>query len=1068
MANRIVLLVTLSATMVVAASTEFQSDVRPEVQPIRLPVTDGADLRFVRVSVGEEPSHGRVGQIVQDDHGFMWFGTHNGLQRYDGYRFREYRHDPGNPNTLSGSYIYGLFKDRDGKIWVGSDKDLDRYDPATEIFTHYRPDPRSFEGWVAHISQDRDGILWLATNHGLNRLNPFTLRTTRYQHSPNDPASISSDLVRASLETRDGTFWVATTESLDLFDRRTGKVTRHFRLPERTAANRPHSEVSLCEDHTGTLWVAFSFDEGLARVDRSANKLVYYSLGLPKSDSEPLPGLRSIHEDEDGTLWLGTAGHGILKFNRDRGGFVRYLNDPSDTFSLGSNQVVSLFEDREGNIWAGTTGDGVNRFSRNSIPFRRYRHDPGNPNTLKSDYTSSVYLDSRRILWVGGTDTLTAIDRKTGQYRFLKSAKSPGSLSSTWVISMVEDHSGYLWLGTIDGGLNRYDYRTGGFQSYRHNSADFHSLSDDTVLGLFIDHAGTLWAGTEDGLSRFDAATQRFNVFKPRGNQRIRCRAITEDHRGVLWLGTLETGLLRFEPQSGQFTEYQNIPHNARSLSANQVNCVYVDRAETLWAGTENGLDRFDPASSTFTTYYERDGLPSSTLNSILEDSSGNLWISTSNGVSRFNPHTKTFKNYYAADGLLSNEFYNYASACKSTNGEMFFNSYAGVVSFFPEKIADNPYVPPVVLTDFLLFGKSVPIGEKSLLNNSILVTKSVTLTHWQNIFSLEFSALSYADPERNRYRYKLEGLDTEWNETDSTRRSATYTTLAPGDYIFRVQGHTNRGAWSGNGASLRIRILPPWWGTWWFSAGSTILVTLLLWSAYHVRVRGIQRRNRALERAEQEILALSQRLIHAQDEERTHIARELHDNLCQEIVVLSLSVSKLKQHLADRGAEAREQIERLQSRLNHLTEKVRHLSHTLHPAVLEFGGIASALRSLCAEFGSLSGVRIFFDASDLCNDLPPAAALCIYRVAQEALQNVAKHASVSRADVQLARCNGLVSLTVSDRGAGSSPRRGEPFGLGLVSMKERVRLVNGTFEFISELNRGTTVRIGVPIVPKS
>jgi ligand-binding sensor domain-containing protein len=437
---------------------------KPDSPPVRLPVVDGTDLRFAHVSVGEEPSHSRVGQIVQDDQGFVWFGTHNGLQRYDGYRFREYRNDPANPNSLSGSNIYGLFKDRSGKLWVGSDKYLDRYDPATEIFTRFRPDPGSFEGWVSHISQDRDGTLWLATNHGLNRLDPVTWQTTRYQHQPGDPASLSGNLVRSTLEARDGTFWVATTDGLNVFDRNTGKVTRRLSLPVRRAAERPHSEVSLCEDRSGILWVAFSFGEGLARVDRQATKLIYYSFGMSGSDKTPLPGLRAIHEDEDGTLWLGTASNGVLKLDRNRSRFVLYVNNPSDPASLSADQVVALLEDREGNIWAGTTGGGVNRFARRPLPFKRYRHEPANPNSLETDYTSSVYKDSRGVLWIGSMRVLTAIDPKTGQLTFYRTAGGAGNLSSTWVISIVEDRAGYLWFGTIDGGLNRFDHRTGRFQ----------------------------------------------------------------------------------------------------------------------------------------------------------------------------------------------------------------------------------------------------------------------------------------------------------------------------------------------------------------------------------------------------------------------------------------------------------------------------------------------------------------------------------------------------------------------------------------------------------------------------
>lgn len=815
-------------------------------EPIRLPISEGKDVRFTHVAFGAASSHGRIAQIVQDDKGFLWLGTQDGLQRYDGYRLREYRHDPNNPNSLSGSYIYSLFKDREGQLWVGSNQSLDRLNPATEVFTHYRLPAADFEGWVSHITEDREGMLWLSTNHGLNRLDPATGKTIRYQHRNGDPASLSSDAIRATLEGRDGTFWVATTAGLDIFDHRSGRVTHHIPLPARTAAERPHSEISLCEDHTGRIWVAFSFGDGLALVDRGRNKLIYYSFGTKSSDAATLPGMRTIYEDEDGILWLGTANNGVLKLDRERGHFVRYRNQSSDPASLVSDQVVSMYEDHEGNVWVGTTGGGVDHFQRKPLPFTRYQHEQGNPNSLDSNYASAVFVDRSDTMWVGSINQLTRIDRKTGKFTFYRKAGGAGNLSSTWVLSVAQDARGDLWFGTLDGGLNRLDAKSGTFKAYRHSPDDPHSLCDDTVLALLVDHQGALWAGTENGLCRFNPQTEQFQEFKAPGEGRIRYRALAEDAHGSLWLGTLETGLRKLDPATGKFTIYRG-NEAAGNLRGNQVNAVRVDRSGTVWAGTEEGLNRLDTASGSFTTYTQRDGLPSAFLNSILEDATGNLWIGTSGGLSQFDPRKKVFKNYYVADGLAGDEFYNYASASKSPSGEMFFNSYAGVVSFFPDKMVEKVYAPSVVLTDFLLFGKQVPFAGNSPLQQPINSTDSIVLSHRQNIFSLEFSALSFTNPERIRYRYKLEGLETEWNQTDSTRRSATYTTLAPGTYVFRVQACLNRGDWSERGAQLRIVVLPPWWATWWFRTIVGLLVLAAILSVYHTRVRRVERRNREL-----------------------------------------------------------------------------------------------------------------------------------------------------------------------------------------------------------------------------
>jgi signal transduction histidine kinase/ligand-binding sensor domain-containing protein/DNA-binding response OmpR family regulator len=824
---------------------------------VTLPVVDRTDLRFVHIPFGEGLSHSRFAHIVQDNQGFLWFGTQDGLKRYDGYHFRDYRHEPTSPNSLSGSYINALFKDRTGKIWVASDQYLDVYDPTTEVFTRFRSDSRQFEGPVAHISQDREGMIWLATSHGLSRVDPASWQTIRYQHRPDDPTSLSSDRVRSTFETKDGTFWVATQDGLDIFDRQAEKVTRRPALGETVQGGRIGSTgemVRLFEDHAGVLWVIFGSGYGLAVVDRRANKLILYSMDVVASDNAPVAGIVAIYEDEDGSLWLGMNTGGLLRLDRDRKRFYRYRNNPTDPNSLSTDQVRALFGSSEGNIWVGTEGGGVSRFPKRPLPFQRYRHEPGNPNSLDKDLVTSVYEDSQGILWVGGIRALTRIDRKSGQFTFYRTAGGPPvNLSRTHVLAITEDLSGRLWFGTIGGGLNCFDRKTERFKAYRHDPADPHSLSHDTVPSLFIDHKGKLWAGTEDGLDRFDPATERFEVYqayKPGLGPPTRCRAIAEDSEGALWLGTWDAGVQRLDPQNGQFTAYRHT-EDAGGLTSDQVDTICIDHSGTIWAGTHSGLNRFDRATRKFTAYTERDGLPNSNVTSILEDERGNLWVSTNHGLSRFNPGAKTFRNYYPSDGILGNEFYGYNTAWKSPRGEMFFPSYGGLMAFFPDSLVDNPYVPPVVFTGFQVSGKEALIGSDSPLKQAISVTESLTLSHAQNFFAFEFAALSYDSPERHRYRFRLEGLESEWNVTDSNHRFVSYTTLPPGEYVFRVQCTNKEGLWlSENEASVRVHIIPPpppWWRMWWFRVASAASILLLVGSAYYFRLRRITRHNREL-----------------------------------------------------------------------------------------------------------------------------------------------------------------------------------------------------------------------------
>lgn len=786
---------------------------------VRVPTVPGTGLRFSHAPFGPGQAVPGVRKIVQDAQGFLWLATTDGLRRYDGYEIRDFQSDPGIPNSISGSYITSLLLDPSGNLWTGSVEFIDHYDPTTGRSRHFTPGSDSKE--VYHMSLDREGLLWLATDTGLLRLDPTTAQIRRYRKGQNN-LSLASDQVRSTLQSRDGKFWVATTGGLDQFDRGTGSVSRHVALrgPSGSPLALSGPPVSLFEDHAGLLWIAFSYGDGLVSVDPVTLEETIYSFSNHKASQNGTSGVTAVLEDKAGTLWLATNGRGLLKFDKDRKRAIRYEHDPSDPDSLSDDAIPTLFEDREQNLWAGTSRHGIDRFDPRPSTFRTYRFETTAANGSANGSVNAVYQDSLGFLWVGTQGTLNRIDRKTGQItRYQSAVGAPAGLSNTSVRSIAEDRAGNLWFGTWGGGLNRLDPRTGRFKFWHHDMADPGSLDEDLVSSLLVDHRGTLWAGTESGLNQFDPASEQFRVYRASIQGLSRYNVITEDSSGVLWLASWGTGLHRFDPLTGKFTVYRNAPGDSRSLSSDRVNTVYIDHAGTIWAGTDNGLNRLDQASQRFTAYRERDGLANNSVVGILEDQRGDLWLGTGNGMSHFDPNRKTFINYFASDGLPDNQFSTFVKEFKSEEGEMFFGAQGGLVAFFPEQVTENPAGPPVVLTDFQLFGKRVFAGTDSPLTQSISFTRSMTLPYWQNFFSFGFSALSYSDPERNRYRFKLEGLDKEWNETDSTRRFATYTTLPPDTYTFRVQASDSHGTWNEQGASVRLLILPPWWSTWWFRA---------------------------------------------------------------------------------------------------------------------------------------------------------------------------------------------------------------------------------------------------------
>ena len=1024
-------------------------------QFIKLPIVDGTELRFAHPPFGEGPSHTRVTQIVQDNLGFVWFGTQDGLRRYDGLQFKEYHPDPKNPNSLSGVNVETLFKDRSGALWVSSDEFLDRYNPVIEVFTRYRFDPTSpdaIKGHVYNINQDREGKMWIATDHGLNWLDSATGRTIRYQHASGDPTSLSSNTVRFTLESRDGVFWVATTNGLDIFNRQTGKVTQHIPLRVGLA----NALMTLFEDHAGVLWVSYSCGNGLAAVNRTLGTVTYYSIHEREPDASQLSGVEAILEDEDGTLWLGTQGSGLLRFDRNRKQFMRYRSKPDDTTSLSEDYVYSLFEDREGGIWVGTSGGGVNRFSRRPQPFHTYRHNRSDPNTLADDAALSVLEDRDGILWVGSKGALNRIvrhtDGKPEKYTFYLATSRPRGLSSSVVVSMAEDRSGYLWFGTFVGGLNRLDRRTGRFKVYRHNPADPHSLGDDVVTSLLVDHTGTLWAGTDSGLSRFDPNTDGFGGYRTSSDAMSQYHSIAEDSHGALWLATWHDGLQRFDPATGQFTIYRHDPAGG-GLSSNWVNWVLVDHSGGVWAGTQNGLDRFDLRSGTFVVYGEHEGLPNSAVTGILEDDHGNLWVSTNNGLSRFNPRTQAFKNFYVSDGISANEFNRYGTAYKSSTGEMFFCSYGGLTSFFPDQIQED-HIPQLVITDFQLNGKPVLVGgADSPLKQSISYTRSVTLSHEQNIFAFEFSALGYSNQEGERFRYRLRGLETEWHETDTSHRFVTYTTLSPGEYVFEVQGSNNPSVWNERGSDVRIRILPPWWSTWEFRVICAAIILGSLWMLYRLRLRQI---------AQQFNVRMEERVS-----ERTRIARELHDTLLQGFHGILLHLQILSNELP--GGTTKERLEGVIDQAEQAIVEGRDAVKGLRTSTVERNDLALAIRTLGEELAASNSRRPDFtvQVEGAPRNLHPILRDEVYRIAGEAMRNAFRHAAAQRIEVEIRYDEQQLRLRVRDNGKGIAPKLigddGREGHFGLRGMRERAKLIGGKLTVWSELDSGTEVELSIP-----
>jgi signal transduction histidine kinase/ligand-binding sensor domain-containing protein len=1009
---------------------------------VRLPVIEGKDLRFAHLSPADGLSHTRVSQIVQDDQGFLWFGAVYALNRYDGYKFKVFEHDPRQPNSIGGNLLSALFKDRSGMIWVASNRFVDRLDPTTEKFTHYQVGPDDPAETVLHISQDRAGMLWLATGTGLHRLDPTTGQIRHYR------SGLISHNIQWTGEDSSGTFWVGTNEGLDRFDRAAGKVTLHIPIQQA-------SSPAFYEDRSGTFWIYNQTGNGLATFDKKTNRVVQYSFYPKDPPSGGFTGVFSMLEDRHRNLWIGSPALGLLRLDPERRSFVRYRHDPADPNSVGEDRVIALAEDREGNIWAGLDGHGPDHFTVDPTPFETFRSGPG-ANDLTRDLVIAIYADHDGTVWVGNADGLNRIDRKSGRLERWTAGLNPQPM----VTAITEDRLGHLWAGTWGHGLIRFDDRNK-FKIFRHVDGDPSSLSSNLTFRLFIDHAGTLWVATSDGLNRFDPRTEKFTVFKADWNNSLSQNyvSIGEDPtRNALWLGSVHSGLHRWDMATGRVRIYRSNPASLDALPDDLGPQIHVSGSGVVWATTQNGLANFNPTSGTFTNYAVKVGLATC----ILEDDRGALWMSTNAGLSRFDPKTRSFTSYSTADGLPGNDFSGWGACYKSPNGEMFFGGYSGGVAFYPSRLATVPsiaYVPPVALTEFRLSGNPVEVGDHSPLDKTISHTSRLRLSHEQNTFSLGFSALSYRNPATNRYRYKLEPLENTWHEVGSDERLATYTTLPAKAYTFRVQAAASRGAWSEPGVKLQIEILPPLWKTAWFEGLCGALVLTLVWGLYRLRLYQLAREFQAQ--------------VDGRVDERMRVARELHDTLlqsCQASLIQMQAARDLFSRRPEQAvrnlddaismasgaiAEGRGAIQELRSQPPLQDDLVKVLT----AAGQDLAARSQELKEHPARF------RVVVDGEQ--QPLQPFLQDEVYRIARELIRNAFQHAEAAQIEAEIRYDPNLLRVNVRDDGKGIPPdilkSGGREGHWGLTGIRERAKRIGAQVDFWSKAGVGMEVQLTVP-----
>lgn len=869
----------------------------------------GENLRFKHISIEQGLANTRILSILQDRQGFMWFGTAEGLNRFDGQDFVLLQSDADDPSTLSNNVIWTLYEDRTGYIWIGTSGGLNRYDPATETITRYlhdATDPTSLaDDTVNTVYEDQSGILWVGTGHGgLDRYDRESERFIHYQNDPADPQSLSHNEVTGIGEDRAGTLWISTYGG-GLNQLVPGKSAndpptfRHFQHDPANPQSLSHDEIEVMNiDAFGYIWLG-TWGGGLNRFDVKSETFTRYEYEPDDPDSLSSNTISAIATRANGDLWVGTWDGGVNHFNRTSETFVRSQNDPADPSSLTHNAIRSLFISRDDLLYIGTAGGGVNQLDLRPNPFRYLSAKLGNPNSLSQNDVRSVLQDRQGVLWIGTQSAgLDSFDPNTGlATHYRNDPDDPASLSNNSIWSLAEDREGNLWVGTF-GGLNKFERASGRFVRYLNDPANPQSLSSDRVYTLYEDHSGTLWIGTYSGLDRFDRQTESFVRYQSIASDanslsNDSVQSIAEDTSGTLWVGT-QGGLNRLDAQTGTFTRYMHNAANPSSIGNDTVAFISSDPSGVLWLGTYGGLDRFDPRTGRALHYTTQDGMKSNIVWQVMPDEQGNLWLGTPNGLNRFNLQTTKIRAYDASSGL-SHSTFNARAIAKNSSGELLLGSGEGLLIFSPSQLREEVHTPPLIFTGFELANRPVPIGNESRLQQSINDTRVLKLSYLDRVISFSFAALEYRAPQSMRYRYALRGFETQWTETNSKRRYVTYTNLAPGSYEFVVQIADSNGRWITPGRSITLTVVPPWWQSLWFrlALGGVLLLTIA--GAYRFRVMMLQQRNRDLEN---------------QVERRTTALTRLNTELEQRLV----EISTLNQiaHVLNRPTPLEVQIEEL------------------------------------------------------------------------------------------------------------------------------------------------------------
>ena len=1052
----------------------------------QLSITQTHTLKFQNYSIEEGLSNPYIQCIYQDKRKYLWIGTSDGLNRFDGYAFKIYRYNEADTNSLNGVLVRTIYEDSNSNLWIGTERGglcLYRYQfDNFKRFTNKEYNSYTLtDKQVNSIVEDSRERLWLGTNEGLYSFHYESETLEKYSHNKYDSSSLIDNTVNIVFIDKDSILWIGTNNGLDYMDKNKGFI--HFQFKKDNQSDSRYNQViSMHEDSRGNIWVG-TYLGGLKIINKTDKSFKNYIL---EKDGLRSQTIRAIFEYDDDNLLTGTRG-GLYIFNTKTNKTNLIEHDDYNPYSLCHNSVLSILKDEKGDIWIGTRS-GLSYLNQNIQVFKHYKAAPNDNRFLNNPEIWEFLEDSNGDIWIGTeTGGVNIFNRKTGEFIYLFDQEPFNKLEGKNIKALLEDKYGRIWIGTFMGGIILYDKKRSHINIFKNDVNDPNSLCDDRVWEIIEDSNDQIWVGTENGLDRYDPVKGIFihyrDTFKTNSVNRI-----DEDRDGNLWFASENLPLTKYDINTRSIKKYDYYTR-----------IVYHDNKGYYWLGVRGkGLYKLDKDFGLVNIYNTDDGLPNNTVNGILEDNNNFFWISTLNGLSKFDPVNEKFYNYFKQDGLQNNKF-NYEAFLKTKNGELLFGGINGFNLFNPADVTLNTYEPSVVFTDFKIFNKTVNIDQEYndyiLLSSHVNETKRIEIPYSISVFTIEYSALSFESPSDNQYAYMLKGFENNWNYVGK-QKSATYTNLDPGEYIFYVKASNNDNVWNENPRELYITILPPYWKTLWFK----LFLVLLIGASIYIIIVILTNR------AKLKNQILFERMQAQRMHELDMMKFKLFTNISHEIrTPLSLITSPLEHLLksAKVNEETKDHLKimqrntkRLLSLVNQLME-YRKLEAGKLKLELTKGDLVKFIKDIINSFSEIAEERnIKLELKTVVNEIfiwfdPDKLEMVIYNLLSNAFKFTADKGKISvlisliyrKVDNTIKEeiSDKVVEIIISDTGIGipqdqidkvferfyqsekSQFIRSGGSGIGLALSKDIIELHNGSISASSKEGKGTTFKVYLP-----